>query len=460
MAIPSAFQLALESFGLDSDTTAIRREAWKLLAPNIDRVVEHYVELTTRIAPYYREMLDKNLDRHKHLIRTHTERLFQNPFDQQWVNDTKERVAAEIALGYDMRGRGVVAQCILTELDSILGRRYWYSGWKATRIADVAARVLMLDIANAAAIHHHAEVRKAQAYANQLDSAIVKFSEAVEGVRHAVLKTVNSLTETSNQLTAFADKAADHAKIGAQAADTAASDVGEMAASTEELTASIAAIRQQASTSASQAEEAASSARNMNLTVESLTEAVGKIGSVVSLIAKIASQTNLLALNATIEAARAGEKGKGFAVVALEVKSLANQTSTATKHIGQQINLIEETTRKSVEDIAVTSGKIVEIANISRSLEGAVTDQASATDNIAEGANNAAKNATTAAIELKTVASDVISTRDTARSVLGSAQDLSQRMREMDLAMDTLFQASFQLAGMKKLVDLKKSAAA
>ena len=55
-----------------------------------------------------------------------------------------------------------------------------------------------------------------------------------------------------------------------------------------------------------------------------------QIRTATEIIAGIASQTNLLALNASIEAARAGEQGKGFAVVAEEIRTLADQSKTAT----------------------------------------------------------------------------------------------------------------------------------
>ncbi|MDF1790926.1 MAG: methyl-accepting chemotaxis protein [Thalassobaculaceae bacterium] len=81
--------------------------------------------------------------------------------------------------------------------------------------------------------------------------------------------------------------------------------------------------------------------------VDALAEASVAIGDIVSTIETIAKQTNLLALNATIEAARAGEAGKGFAVVASEVKTLANQTATATVDIRDRISSI----RSDMEEI-------------------------------------------------------------------------------------------------------------
>jgi methyl-accepting chemotaxis protein len=41
----------------------------------------------------------------------------------------------------------------------------------------------------------------------------------------------------------------------------------------------------------------------------------------------------MLALNAAIEAVRSGEHGKGFAVVAREIRTLADQSVTATARV-------------------------------------------------------------------------------------------------------------------------------
>lgn len=70
---------------------------------------------------------------------------------------------------------------------------------------------------------------------------------------------------------------------------------------------------------------------------------------IIEIIETISVQTHLLALNASIEAARAGDVGRGFAVVAEEIRSLSDETSSATDNIKDIIGNIQGKSTQAVE---------------------------------------------------------------------------------------------------------------
>ena len=457
MALPTAFQLALDVFELNDSRDPERRRCWQSLEPRMDAIVDHYVALLAAHTPFYRELTTTKRDQLKQHVCRHTGALFNGPFDEEWVAATRQRVEQEIEFGLDIRNRCVINRVILTDLCRHLAGRHRFAGAHGLDPIEVAIRVLMLDTTNAVALHYHTAVREAEARSVQLNDAIESYGQAIGGVRHTVNIAVASLAETSNQLTGLAGTAADQANKATAAAESTVRNADQMANSIEEMHASISAIREQASDSAMIARETHSTADGANRAIQSLSDHVSRIGSVVKLISEIAAQTNLLALNAAIEAARAGESGRGFAVVAAEVKSLATQTSKATKEIGEQIAGVQETTLKSVNEIAETGQSVGSIAELSEALAASVNEQAAATGQIAAGSSGAAANATVVADALKSVAETIQRTQSLAAVLLDSSRQLAERTREADAAMDSLFLAAALDRGVKKIADLKKS---
>jgi methyl-accepting chemotaxis protein len=457
MPVPPVYQVGLTLYQIDAETLALRGEAWEILRPELDAIIERHYELVRRGAPYLAEkILNRGDSPYKQLILKYTERLFYNPFDEQWVQDCKDHVEAEAKLGHDMRSRSGVAQSLLTEFIRLVAARRFQSKGRALRLVDTVTRIFALDCATSVSIHYSLVFRESKKRNEALAKALDNFAETAKNVKQTVVSAFTSLGEASSKLSGLAEGASVNANAAAQAAGNTSLNAGEMAAATEQLTISIAEIHAQASKSAVMAREGVDSSERANAAIRSLSDAVGKIGSVVNLIADIAAQTNLLALNATIEAARAGEAGRGFAVVASEVKSLATQTSKATEEISKQIAVVEEATRFSVNEIAGTGKSIDQIATIVETVATAVDEQTSTTQSITASAGLTAANASTVSDALNTVEDAILKTREASRSVLDFSRDLQARTGELDRAIETLFEAA-QENGLRKFTDLSSA---
>ncbi|MGO4712553.1 methyl-accepting chemotaxis protein [Bradyrhizobium sp. 2TAF24] len=228
----------------------------------------------------------------------------------------------------------------------------------------------------------------------RMEQRIAHFEDSVRSALDGLMTSANSMQSTAQGMAATAGRSSELANAVASAAEETAINVQTVSAGTEELSSSIAEISRQVTSSSEVAGRAVEEAGRTDATMQGLADSANRISVVVDLIQTIASQTNLLALNATIEAARAGEAGKGFAVVASEVKSLANQTASATEEIRSQITQVQQVTASAVAAIRGISETIGVMSEYTTTITTAVEQQGSATREIARNIQQAASGTT------------------------------------------------------------------
>jgi methyl-accepting chemotaxis protein len=215
------------------------------------------------------------------------------------------------------------------------------------------------------------------------------FETSVQEVLQSMSQNSRNMIQKATDLKSEGLRAVQNASAASNKVNNTKSAVENMASATEEMTASISEINQLVIESKNIAQGATKQVGGANEKMSSLTQAANRIREISRLITEITSRTNLLALNATIEAARAGESGRGFAVVATEVKSLAQQTSSATDEIGGLIVELQNAAQESIEAVQMISTTIADIDMRVSTVAAAVQQQNNAAIEMAANAQSA-----------------------------------------------------------------------
>jgi methyl-accepting chemotaxis protein len=261
--------------------------------------------------------------------------------------------------------------------------------------------------------------------ARHIETSVEAFRGAIGSVLDAVNDNATAMRNTAQSISGVASDASGRATAAAQATEQASSNVFAVAGAAEELSASIEEIGRQVRHSTDVVEQAGQRTEKSIAEIENLAAATQRIDGVRSLIQAIAEQTNLLALNATIEAARAGEAGRGFAVVAHEVKTLAEQTAKATAEIGQNISMIQTSTRNAVDAVREIGTAVHDINEVTSSIAGSVGQQDAATREISANAQLAADGNATLVANIGSLSNAIGDTNKAATSVLSASSDLT-----------------------------------
>jgi methyl-accepting chemotaxis protein len=272
-----------------------------------------------------------------------------------------------------------------------------------------------------------------------IEASVEAFRGEIGGVLRAVTDNASAMRDTAQSITKLASDASGRAVAAAGATEQASSNVFAVAGAAEQLSASVAEIGRQVRQSASMVEQAGLRTEKSVAEIETLAAATQRIDGVLNLIQAIAEQTNLLALNATIEAARAGEAGRGFAVVAHEVKTLAGQTAKATSEIGENISLIQASTRNAVDAVREIGNAVRDINEVTSNIAGAVDQQDAATREISTNAQLAAQGNETLVVNISSLSNAIGETNKTATSVLSASGELTSTAEILSREVDKFF---------------------
>ena len=275
--------------------------------------------------------------------------------------------------------------------------------------------------------------------ARQIEASVDAFREAIGGVLRAVTDNATSMRRTAETIASVSSDASGRAVAASGATEQASHNVSAVAGAAEELSASVEEIGRQVRQSAGAVEQAGLRTEKSITEIEGLAAATQRIDGVLSLIQAIAEQTNLLALNATIEAARAGDAGRGFAVVAHEVKALAEQTAKATAEIGQNVGLIQTSTRNSVDAVREIGAAVREINEVTSNIAGAIGQQDAATREISANAQLAAQGNGTLVTNIASLSDAIGTTSTAAASVLTASSELTATAETLSREVEKFF---------------------
>jgi methyl-accepting chemotaxis protein len=284
------------------------------------------------------------------------------------------------------------------------------------------------------------ESQTRNARARHIETAVEQFRQAIGTVMRAVTENASAMRDTAQTINRLTSDASQRAEAASGATAQASSNVSAVASAAEELSASVEEIGRQIRQSAGAVEQTGLRTEKSIAEIEGLAAATQRIDGVLTLIQTIAEQTNLLALNATIEAARAGDAGRGFAVVAHEVKALAGQTAKATEEIGQNVSLIQASTKTAVDAVREIGGAVRDINEITNAISNAIGQQDTATREISVNAHSTAQGNQTLVNNIGSLREAIGETSTAAASVLSASGDLSTTAQTLAHEVEKFFQ--------------------
>ena len=193
-------------------------------------------------------------------------------------------------------------------------------------------------------------------YSNQgllghLNRSINQVAVNVRAIISDIHAEINSLCSETESMSHVSRDLYERSVLQSGHLEMTTAAIAQITQTLDQSTASALRAAELANQSAQVTERSSHTVQQVSLNMQAISESSHRIAEITQVIDAIAFQTDILALNAAVEAARAGDQGRGFAVVATEVRTLAQRTSSAAREIKK---LIEDSSAKVTHGARIT----------------------------------------------------------------------------------------------------------
>ncbi|MBV9458408.1 MAG: methyl-accepting chemotaxis protein, partial [Bradyrhizobium sp.] len=119
--------------------------------------------------------------------------------------------------------------------------------------------------------------------------------------------------------------------------------------------------------------------------------------------------------------------------------ALAGQTAKATEEIGQNVGLIQSSTKNAVDAVREIGGAVRSINEITTAIAGAVNEQDAATREISANAQSAAQGNEGLVTNIRSLSAAIGETNTAAASVLSASDDLASVAETLSREVEKFF---------------------
>ena len=225
----------------------------------------------------------------------------------------------------------------------------------------------------------------------------------------AVVSFMDDMTHITARMSSTASELSENSEAVAAAAHQTQSTMQNAKKATDRLAKSIDEIADRVRQTNDVANDAVNSSRLTQDSIDSLSQVVAEIDSVTD--------------------------GKGFAVIAQEVKSLSEQTSSATSKISNLVRQIHDSTGHAVQSVRAIAGSIGSVSDAARQMSNAIAQQVTTTREIAAGISETATANSEVTDRMQNIASEAGSTGQQAQDVDQMCSEVAEQVRELQASL-------------------------